>query len=274
MIGLYFSKKTTMNIDWNLLIASFSAIAASAASIATFLGWKENRELRKAQTDPFVDVKLETVDHHLSLLRLKIMNIGKGGAFNLNINLEPHESLERNQKKLVGRVIQLFNDREFMKSGVNYLAPFDYKNTSYLNLYGIDKEIVTSEEFFQLKFITIVSYQDLNGQKFERCYVIDASEFEEYRVGEVFEESVPKSLNLMQDSLKKINVNLTNQSKLLDKKSKGQEADWNEYQLKQKLSRITFIRERNKLLGLDEGKCKFKKIDRKQSIHELRKQNK
>ncbi len=38
MIGLYFFLKIKMHLDWNLLVASFSAIAASIASIATFLG--------------------------------------------------------------------------------------------------------------------------------------------------------------------------------------------------------------------------------------------
>lgn len=65
------------------MIASFSAIAASAASIATFLGWKENRELRKVQTEPLIDIKLEPVEYRIHFLRLKITNVGKGGAHNV-----------------------------------------------------------------------------------------------------------------------------------------------------------------------------------------------
>jgi hypothetical protein len=47
-----------MQIDPSILIASFSVIVASGATLATFLGWIENRKLRKAQTEPFVDIKL------------------------------------------------------------------------------------------------------------------------------------------------------------------------------------------------------------------------
>ena len=47
-----------MQIDPGILIASFSVIVASGATLATFLGWIENRKLRKAQTEPFVDIKL------------------------------------------------------------------------------------------------------------------------------------------------------------------------------------------------------------------------
>ena len=52
------------------------------------------------------------------------------------------------------------------------------------------------------------------------------------------------------------------------------EVYWNEYELKQKLKEIEFIKKRNTTLGIDNKKINFKKLDKKQSIHELRKQNK
>lgn len=274
MIGLYFYKKTKMNIDWNLLIASFSAMAASAASIATFLGWKENRELRKAQTDPFVDIKLESVEDHLCFIRLKITNIGKGGAFDLKIKLQPCLELSKEQQDKAHLVIKVFKSRSFMTKGINYLAPLDHKYTSFLNLYGYAKEVVTSEEFFNLKWIAVIEYKDFKGTPFKREFVIDASEFDEYRLGKTFHEAVPKSLEALQKSLENINKNIAKQTTLLDKKSKSDESHWNEYELKQKLKEIEFIKKRNTTLGIDNKKINFKKLDKKQSIHELRKQNK
>ena len=263
-----------MNIDWSLIIASFSAIAASAASIATFLGWKENRELRKAQTDPFVDIKLENVDYHLNLIRLKITNIGKGGAFDLVINLVPDSTLTVEQKYKAHLVVDVFNDRSFMANGINYLAPMDHKNTSYLNLYGIDKEIITAEDFFGLKWIAVLTYNDFQGKMFKREFLIDASEIDEYRVGKAFQESVPKSLEGLQKALESINKNITRQTKFLDNKSKSEETHWNEYELKQKLNYMEYIESRNKELDIDRDKYLFKKMERRLSIHEIRKQNK
>lgn len=263
-----------MNIDWNLLIASFSAVAASVASIATFLGWKENRELRKAQTDPFVDIKLESVEHHLCFIRLKITNIGKGGAFDLKIKLEPYLELSKEQRHKANLVINVFNDRNFMTNGLNYLAPLDHKNTSYLNLYGYDKEIITSEEFFSLKWIATLNYKDFRGKLFKREFLIDASEFDEYRVGKAFQEAVPKALEGIQKSIENINKNITSQTTLLDKKSKSEETHWNEYELKQKLKYMDHVKRRNKELGIERDEYIFKKIERKLSIHEVRKRNK
>ena len=261
-------------MDWNLLIASFSVIAASVASISTFLGWRENRELRKAQTDPFVDIKLETVDHYLSLIRLKITNIGKGGAFDLVIHLAPYSELKVQQKDKANLVIDVFKNRNFMINGINYLAPLDHKNTSYLNLYGHDKEILTCEEFFDLKWTAVLNYKDFKGKLFKREFLIDASEFDEYRIGKVFQESVPKALEGIEKSLNIISKSITKQTTFLDKKSKSEEIQWNEYELKQKLNHLNFIKKRNESLGIYNDKYLLKKIERRLSIHELRKKNK
>ena len=274
MIGLYFYRKTKMNIDWNMLIAGFSAIAASAASIATFLGWKENRELRKAQTDPFVDVKLETVNHYLSFLRLKIMNIGKGGAFKLKITLKPHASLGEELHHIAQKVISVFNDLDYMNNGVNYLAPEDSKYTRYIHLASLSKLGIFIEDFFKLILIAEVQYYDLNKKFFKREYVIDTSEYNIYKLGQTFEESVPKSLESIQDSLKKINKNLDMQTDLLEKKLTAEELEWNEFELRCRLNQITLIKERNKMFGIENGKYNFKGLKRRETIHDLRKQNK
>lgn len=262
-----------MNIDWNLLVASFSALAASVALFATYLGWKENRELRKAQTDPFVDVRLETVNHHLNFLRLKIMNIGKGGAFNLKIILKPGVSLDENLKEAARKVIGVFNNLDYMKNGVNYLPPMDSKYTRYINLSGFEKEVVSIDDFYKLILTAEVQYQDLNDKIFKRQYIIDASEFKIYKLGKIFEESVPESLDSIQNSLKKLNKSLNEQNKFLEEKNIANEIEWNEFELKIKLHQIRFIKEKNEKLGINNNKYNFKSLERKKTIHEMRKQN-
>jgi len=264
-----------MEIDWNLWIASFSAIAASSAAIATFLGWKENRELRKAQTEPFVDVKLETIDYHISLFRLKITNTGKGGAFNLKIKLKPHKFLDEELKSAAKHAIDIFNNSKFMVDGVNYVAPLDYKNTRYLNFYGIDKEVVTVEEFFKIILVAEVEFNDLNGNFFIHNYVLDISEFQDtYMLGKPFEESVPKSLEKMQKDISEINKYFIKQYQLLEKNFNAQKVEWSEFELQQKLREIQIIKERDRRLGKVKKVYSYKKIDKKLSVQQLRKQMK
>ena len=263
-----------MNLDWNLLIASFSAIAASAASIATFLGWKENRELRKAQTEPLIDIKLEPIEYRIHFLRLKITNVGKGGAHNVKIKLFPESSLEASFLITAQKAIEVFMQRDFMINGINYLASNDFKYTDYLSFTGLNPDELDSEYFFNLIFNAEITYKDLKGNKYKNIYKIDTSELKIYKLGKAFEEAVPKSLEKIQNSLESINKNMTKQTTFLDQKLKAQETHWNEYELKQKLHYMNHIKRRNKELKIDHDEYLFKKIERKLSIHELRKQNK
>lgn len=263
-----------MNIDWNMLIASFSAIAASAASIATFLGWKENRELRKAQTDPFIEVKLECVDHYIHFLRLKITNIGKGSAFNVRVKLSPHLALDKKSKEITNRVIDIFNKPRFMTNDINYLSTLDFKNTTYLNLLN-GSHGINVEDFFRVLIVAKVEFIDANNKQFFRNFEIDASEMQgNYKLGKYFEEDVPKALEGIQKSLESINKNIAKQTIFLDKKLKSEETHWNEYELKQKLNYMEYVNQRNKELGIVHDEYIFKKIERRETIHDLRKQNK
>ncbi|WP_087543575.1 hypothetical protein [Acinetobacter sp. WCHA29] len=264
-----------MNIDWNLLIASFSAIAASVASIATFLGWRENRELRKAQTDPFVDIKLETVDHHINLFRLKITNTGKGGAFDLKVNLRPHTSSSHDSIQVAQRIIDIFNDSTFMIEGINYLAPLDYKNTRYLNFYGSGERNITVGDFFSTILIAKVEFNDLNGKYFSREYEIDASELgDTYKLGKTFEESVPQSLEKMQKDIYEIKQNLKKHYSFLERKLNEEKNEWTEIELERELRLIKLKRERDEQLGRINKTHNYKKLIKKPTIHQIRKQNK
>ena len=125
-----------MQIDPSILIASFSVIVASGATLATFLGWIENRKLRKAQTEPFVDIKLESMPQSISLLRLKITNVGLGSAFDFKLNLRPHSLMNDVQREEINQIIDEFSRPQFIIKGINYLAPNEYKFSSYINLIG------------------------------------------------------------------------------------------------------------------------------------------
>lgn len=264
-----------MNIDWNLTIAGFSAIAASVASIATFLGWKENRELRKAQTDPFIDVKLETVGHHISLLRLKITNTGQGGAFDLKISLRPHPSLHHESIQVAQRIIDIFNNSKFMKEGISYLASLDYKNTRYLNFYQGGEKGITTEDFFNTILVARVEFNDLNGKKFSREYLIDASELgDTYKLGKSFEESVPDALEKMQKDIHDINQNLRKHYQFFEKNFDQEKSEWTEFELQRELHKIKMRRERDQRLEKIDKIYKFKKLIKQPTIHDIRKQNK
>ncbi len=64
------------------------------------------------------------------------------------------------------------------------------------------------------------------------------------------------------------------QTDLLEKKLTAEELEWNEFELRCRLNQITLIKERNKMFGIENGKYNFKGLKRRETIHDLRKQNK
>lgn len=94
----------------------------------------------------------------------------------------------------------------------------------------------------------------------KNTYKIDTSELKIYKLGESFEEALPKALAGIQKSLESMSKNINRQTAFLDKKSKAEETHWNEYELKQKLNYMSYVKRRNKELDIDQDAYLFKKM--------------
>jgi hypothetical protein len=70
----------------------------------------------------------------ISLLRLKITNVGLGSAFDFKLNLRPHSLMNDVQREEINQIIDEFSRPQFIIKGINYLAPNEYKFSSYINL--------------------------------------------------------------------------------------------------------------------------------------------
>ena len=211
-------------LDLNLLASSISAIAASCAAIASFLVWKENKKLSEAQTQPFIDIKLETMPHSVRLFRLIIRNTGLGHAFKVRIDLTPHESMELDQKEAVLSVIKKFSKPRFMSKGLNYLGSTDYRYSSYINLIGIDTEVVSLSEFLNSIIHAEVKYTDLGGKNYNHIFEIDMSEYDgNYTLGENFEVALPQQLNKIKNEVKELKNLYKNYLNLLTQQNNKKE---------------------------------------------------
>ena len=213
-----------MSLDLNLLVSSIAAISASGAALAGFLVWRENKKLSEAQTQPFIDIKLETMSHSVRLFRLMVRNTGLGHAFKVRITLKPHESMQLEQREAVLRIIEKLSKPRFMSKGLNYLASTDYRYSSYINLIGIDQEVVTLNEFLHSIILAEIEYVDLGGKKYWHVFEIDASEYDgNYTVGESFEVALPKQLNNIRNEVKELKNVHTKYLSLLTKQNTKKE---------------------------------------------------
>lgn len=209
-----------MNLDINLLASSISAISASGAALAGFLAWKENKKISEAQTQPFIDVKLETMPHSVRLFRLIIRNTGLGHAFRIRLTLKPHQSMNSAQREVVLKIIERFSRPRFIENGLNYLASTDYRYSSYINLIGLNNEVVTLKEFLHSIIEAKVEYFDLQGKRYEHTFEIDMNEYDgNYTLGENFEIAVPQQLSKIKDEIKELKNLHKNYLRLLTQQS-------------------------------------------------------
>jgi len=106
-----------LNQNSGAFLVLFSLVVTLATVLYVILTGKlvsESRKMREVQTEPNIFVCLHSKEEWISLIDLEIQNIGLGAAYNLNFGLNPDFEYSK------GRFLSELN---FIKNGVNYLAP-------------------------------------------------------------------------------------------------------------------------------------------------------
>jgi len=142
----------------------FSLVVAVSTMFYAILTGKlvsETRKMREVQTEPNIFVSLQSKEHWIGLIDLMIQNIGLGAAYNLKFELEPDFEYSK------GRFLSELN---FIKNGVNYLAPNQQIKHFLTSLIG-------RGELEKTKIKFRVKYENYLGKEYQKSYILDFSEF-------------------------------------------------------------------------------------------------
>lgn len=228
----------------------------------------DNQRLVEAQTEPFIDISLEIMPESVNWIRLKIQNLGLSSASNINFNVIDIIPQTDSSKKIID---QFFNVN-FMTQGLSYLSKGDSRHSRFINLLEGDEERGFSvAEFLSTKFTIVVKFQDTRGKHYTANFCISLDELNGvYRVGDSFEEKLIKEMKALNIKLSNINNAQRKFNYDYEKINRG----WTEADLKQTLSLIKNKRRQSEQLNQQFEEDRFQKPKRKQSINQLRKQNK
>lgn len=160
---------------------ALSAVFSGVVTVATiFYAWltsklvNETRQMRKAQTEPRVQVTYRVRDEWVNLLDISIKNIGLGPAYDIKLDIREHNDvpgiteLKENLLKLA-----------CFKSGLAYLGPTQEYFSFWTSLVEGDATKVDS------RLVVACTYRSTTGEGISHDYVIDLSELKgRSRIGE------------------------------------------------------------------------------------------
>lgn len=250
--------------------ASISEISTIIIYLATFgvAVWAliVNRKMAKAQTEPFIDIKLDTLPSAINVVRLKISNLGETSAFNITFSIIDIKNPNSSSK----RVIEALTAVNFMENKLSYLSKGDSRYSSLVNLYRDDSSRgFTNKEFFDTEFTIKIRFEDINKTKYKSEFVLVMNELmDKYEVGKTFEDKLIKQVEGLNTKLNLINK----AQEAFRSEYEKNHRDWTEQELKLKLHHLERTRNIRKSLGLPPEKNK--KISKKMSIHQIRKEMK
>ena len=111
-----------------ILLIIFSGLVTASTIIYAILTWRlvsETKRMRRVQTEPRVDIRIEPREEWIFLLELVIKNIGLGPAFDVRFSVMPIPLVKGSQA--TGQGTREFIDRlkeiNCLQQGLSYLAP-------------------------------------------------------------------------------------------------------------------------------------------------------
>lgn len=179
------------------LTVAFAAMVTIATLVYALLTWKlvsETRQLRKVQTDPRIQIEIDSLDIALHIVRLQITNIGQGPA--LNITFVP-KVLEGGES--ADSLLSEFINLNFFETGISYLGPGGVRHSGFTQMTEDHDGKLNSKLAFDLK------YKSATGHKITDTIIIDMTEYKgTYRLGTPHLYSIAQSMQKIERALGKI----------------------------------------------------------------------
>lgn len=177
------------------LLTFFSSAAVTLSALAsaflTVLLLRETRKMRKAQTEPKVDVTYRVREEWIAHVDIVVRNIGLGGAHDVRFQAAPVTD-DPQTHALIRELAEI----NFVRAGLHYLSPGQQAISFFTNVSENHNSKLHSA------FNITVRYASDEGRTFEDRYCIDLSELIGLRrIGEPPLYKMAKTLEALQADL-------------------------------------------------------------------------
>lgn len=183
-----------LNENSGFLTLVFSAIVAIATVFYVILTSRLVREtaaLRRLQSEPQLDLTLQSVPASIHVLRLVLRNVGMGPAMGLQILVTPLTGGE-----VASQIIEGFGKVGLMKRGLSYLGPRQEVQSGYVSTFQLGQAI------WDCSFEVVINYQGPERTPRQERWIIDFAEQKgNYTIGTPPLEKIEKHLEQISKDL-------------------------------------------------------------------------
>ncbi|HCE1838692.1 hypothetical protein [Vibrio parahaemolyticus] len=183
-----------LNVNTGALTVIFTAIVTLSTvvyAVLTGVLVSETRKMREVQTEPKIQITMESFEFAIHISRLRIQNIGFGPATDLKFEcavVSGGESAEA--------LLSDFIESNFFKTGLRYFGPNQTVHSHYTDTSVDSNGKLDSVLSFSL------SYKSATGKAYKDEILIDMSELKsEYRLGKPYLYSISQSLEKIQKDI-------------------------------------------------------------------------
>lgn len=188
---------TFLNQNAGVLSTAFSGIVMLATVVYAVLTAslvKETRRMREAQTEPRIEVAPCSLEEFVSIMTLRVKNIGLGPAYDVSFQLRGES-----QSAAENALIQEFSKSQFLAKGLKYLGPGQELRSHYTNL------TQNYEDKIKSRLSVEITYHNAIGKSYRTTIPVYFEEFEGYgALGTPHLYSIAKSIEKIADGVKEL----------------------------------------------------------------------
>jgi len=186
-----------LNQNSGALMVVFTAVVTLSTVVYAMLTGKlvsETRLMRRAHTEPRVEVVVKPREEWVNLVSLHVRNIGLGPAYDISFQFDADSGAAGAEK-----LIRDFTETAFLKQGMRYLGPGQEAISNYSGMHEM------FEEKIQAVLRVVVRYRNATGIEHEETYRLDFSEFRGLsRLGRPHLYTIAQSIEKIQKDLQNL----------------------------------------------------------------------